>query len=390
MGETSPPNPNVIVITQAGESIDLSGVSDTTVVALGAVDQIDLYGDNYEDGEGSGDTVVATGYKSDVIIGTSEGLGANDIQLNGYDEALTESPYADGSNDTIDVNGKDASVDIGGYNSVVLNGTDNVVTTDPDLRADSYDPFGDNNVVANGAGKETVTGGGQAFTFTGGDGRYLINGGGAEDTTISGGAGGGVFIGGYFYRSDYLSFPDYIGRNVITAGLQASTLIGSAHGSSLLIANGSARDVLIAGEYGNDTLSGGTSTGNNTYEGYDGPYVPSDDPTIPSLVVEAGSGNDLLIGGLAAETLTGGTGHDLFRFLAHAAGPIPAGGDQTVITDFTPGLDKIDLRGFTVTSEQVVATETISQGSTHLSLPDGQKITLLHVTDLSAKDFTRS
>ena len=40
-----------------------------------------------------------------------------------------------------------------------------VVTLEPDLRADSYDPFGDNTVVANGASKETVTGGGQDFTF---------------------------------------------------------------------------------------------------------------------------------------------------------------------------------------------------------------------------------
>ena len=390
MVETSPTNPKVIVVSQAGQSIDLSGVNDTTILALGAADQIDLFGEDYEDGEGSGDTVVVTGRGSDVILGSSDGVGANDVQLFGQDDAVTESPDASGSDDTIEANAKGASIDIGGYNSVVLNGTDNVMTLEPVLRADSYDPFGDNTVVANGTGKETVTGGGQAFTFTGGDGRYLISGGGAEDTTISGGAGGGVFIGGYFYRSDYLSFPDYIGRNVITAGLQASTLIGSAHGSSLLIANGSGHDVLMAGEYGNDTLSGGTSTGNNTYEGYNGPYVPSDDRTIPSLVIEAGSGNDLLIGGLAAETLTGGTGHDLFRFLAHAAGAIPSGGDHTVITDFTPGLDKIDLRGFTVTSEQVVAAETISQGSTHLSLPDGQKITLLHITDLSPKDFTKS
>jgi Ca2+-binding RTX toxin-like protein len=218
----------------------------------------------------------------------------------------------------------------------------------------------------------------------------VVTGGSAENATISGGAGGGVFIGGYFYRPDYLPVPYYPGNNVITAGLQASTLIGGLHGSSLLIANGSARDVLVAGEYGSDTLSGGTSTANNIFEGYNGTYVPSDDPATPSLVIEAGSGNDTLIAGLAAETMTGGTGHDQFRFLAQAAGAIPPGGDQTVITDFTPGLDKIDLRGFSVTSEQVVATETISNGSTILTLPDGEKITLLHITDLSPKDFTHS
>jgi hypothetical protein len=43
-----------------------------------------------------------------------------------------------------------------------------------------------------------------------------------------------------------------------------------------------------------------------------------------------------------------------------------------------------------VTSEQVVGAETVSGGSTYLSLPDGEKITLLHITDLSPKDFTHS
>jgi Ca2+-binding RTX toxin-like protein len=387
MTNASQPNPNVIVVTAADQSLDLGGVSDTTVLATGAADQIALV-DPYE-AEGSGNTVVLTGYESSVAIGASDGVGQNDIQLFGYQETVTGQPFP-GSTDSIAVNGKDDAVDIGGYNSVVLNGTDNTVTIEPTQIADSEDPFGQNSVVANGAGKETVTGGGADFTFTGGSGRYVIEGGSAENVTISGGAGGGTFVGGYFTNPTYSIVPYYNGNNVITAGAQASTLIGGLHGRSLLIADGSARDVLVAGEYGNDTLSGGTSTANNIYEGYDGSYVPSDDPAIPSLVIEAGSGNDTLISGLAAETLSGGSGRDQFRFLSHAGEAIPSGGNHTVITDFEPGIDKIDLRGFSVTSEQVVAMETISGGSTYLSLPDGQKITLLNITDLSPKDFTHS
>jgi Ca2+-binding RTX toxin-like protein len=376
-------------VTEANQYLDLSGVDNTTVVALGAADAIDLFGAYYEDGEGSGNTVILTGYESSVAIGGSYNNGQNDIQLFGYQETVTGQPFP-GSTDTIEVDGKDDAVDIGGYNSVILNGTDNRVTIEPILRADDQDPMGQNSVVANGAGKETVIGGGAVFTFQGGAGRYLIEGGSAEQATISGGAGGGTFVGGYFMDSTHSIVPYYSGDNVITAGLQASTLIGGLHGSSLLIAQGSARDVLVAGEYGRDTLSGGTSTASNIYEGYSGTYQPSDDPAVSSLVIQAGSGNDTLIAGLAAETMTGGAGRDQFRFLAHAAGAIPPGGDRTVITDFTQGIDKIDLRGFNVTSEQVVAAETISGGSTHLSLPDGMKITLLDIADLSAKDFTHS
>ncbi len=385
---------NVVVISKAGQSLDLSGVSDTTVLVLGADDQINLAGGSpgYGTAEGSRNVVVVTGDKSHVIIGDNADGGYNDVQLFGYGETVTESPNSGGggSNDAISVNGKNDSIDVSGYHDITLSGTGNVVTIEPVLIADSGDPFGQSAVVANGAGKDTITGGGADFTFTGGSGHYLVNGGDTESATISGGAGGGVFIGGYFYRPNYYSFPYYPGNNVITAGSQASTLIGGLHGSSHLIANGSARDLLIAGKYGNDTLTGGTSTANNIYEGYNGDYVPSDDPAVPSLLIEAGSGNDTLIAGLAAETLTGGAGRDQFRFLAHASGAIPPGGDETVITDFTKGIDKIDLRGFSVTSEQVVAADTVSGGSTYLSLPGGEKITLLHLTDLSPKDFTHS
>jgi hypothetical protein len=226
MSNTSQPAPSVIVLTAAGESIDLSRVNDTTVLALGAAEQIALV-DPYE-AEGSDNTVVLTGYESGVTIGASDGDGSggqNNIQLFGLDETVTGEAFP-GSNDNIEVNGKDDAIDIGGYNSIVLNGTDNTVTIEPTLIADNYGPFGQNSVVANGAGKETVTGGGQSFSFTGGSGRYLIEGGSAENATISGGAGGGTFIGGYFDRPDYLPYAYYPGNNVITAGLQASTLIG--------------------------------------------------------------------------------------------------------------------------------------------------------------------
>jgi Ca2+-binding RTX toxin-like protein len=384
-------DPNVIVVTAANQSLDLSGINDTTVLAVGTADQINMVGESYEGGEGSGNTVVLTGYESGVAIGYSQGTGDNDIQLLGPDETVTGEAFP-GSNDTIEVGGKNAAINIGGYNQVVLNSTDNTVTIEPTLVADSEDPFGENTVIANGIGKETVTGGGADFTFTGDDGHYVVSGGSAEHTTISGGSGGGLFTGGYFTNPNY-SLPGYgfySGDNVITAGTQASTLVGALHGSSLLMAAGSAHDVLMAGEYGNDTLSGGTATGNNLYEGYAGPYVASDDPATPSLVIEAGSGNDTLVAGLATETLTGGGGRDLFRFFNHAGDAIPPGGNNTVITDFTLGVDKIDLRGFGVISPQVVADDTVIGGSTILRLPDGEQITLLHVTTLSDKNFTQS
>src|SRR5262249_18197472 len=61
-------------------------------------------------------------------------------------------------------------------------------------------------------------------------------------------------------------------------------------------------------------------------------------------VLNGGAGNDRLTGGLGQDTLTGGAGNDVFAFNSVSdtlAGPLA----RDIITDFTPGQDKIDLSG---------------------------------------------
>ncbi len=53
-------------------------------------------------------------------------------------------------------------------------------------------------------------------------------------------------------------------------------------------------------------------------------------------VLNGGGGDDFLIGGLGNNTLTGGSGADTFQWLKGNSG-------HDVITDFTPGTDKLDL-----------------------------------------------
>ena len=276
-----------------------------------------------------------------------------------------------------------------GNNTIFLESTDEHLTVLTSFlgRADDQDPVNYNEVTAIGNGKETVTGGGAGFNFTGGSGHYVVNGGDAASSTISGGSGGGIFTGGYF-TSPTLTNPDdgtpiKYGSNVITAGLLGSTLVGAAYGTSLLIANGQDRDVLM-GVSGQDTLSGGSSTASNIFEGN-------------AKEILAGSGNDTLIGGfalnqvnsnqddntLSTESLTGGSGHDQFRFISGE-------GLQFSIQDFTSGTDKVDLHGFSETAQQIVASATVAGGSTFLAIDGNTTISLLGVAHLSAKDFTFS
>lgn len=380
-----------IVSHTPGAFIDIGGANDTTVLAYGYGDEVNLIG--YLDFEGSGNTVHLLGDASVVSTG---GGGANAIFLQGRNDTVSGSAFP-GSNDTITATGKGAVIAVGGDNTVLLRGTDARVSILGTRPGDSDSPLNSSEVIASGSGKATVTGGGASFSFSGDNGSYIVNGGDAENATISGGAGGGVFTGGTYVSPYPYGDGDtdgryfYVGNNTITAGAQRSTLVGGSHGSSILIANGTAHDVLIAGQYGRDILTSGTSTVGNLYEGYRGAYVPTDDIDLPSLLINAGSGNDTLVAGNAAETLTGGSGRDLFRFIGQPTlTAFPPGGGSTLITDFTPGTDKIDLQGSSKTAQQVVAGETIRGGSTTLFLSDNAVVTLSNVTNLSVKDFTFS
>ncbi|MCU0838114.1 MAG: M10 family metallopeptidase C-terminal domain-containing protein [Rhodospirillales bacterium] len=108
------------------------------------------------------------------------------------------------------------------------------------------------------------------------------------------------------------TFEDFVGAGPppITGGEAADNLPGTGGVDTIL------------GLGGNDTIDG--KAGNDSLNG--------------------GGGNDEITGGLGRDTLTGGTGADMFIYANADESPVDG---MDTITDFTPGLDVIDISAIT-------------------------------------------
>ncbi len=152
-------------------------------------------------------------------------------------------------------------------------------------------------------------GGNDRINGAGGADRILGEGGADR---LSGGAGNDRLSGGW-------------GRDVINGGTGADRIWGGAGGDRLsggwgrdVINGGAGRDV-IHGNGGNDRLAAGPGGGR----------------------LDGGSGADRLQAGPDHDLLTGGAGADVFVFTT--PGQAGRGSARDLITDFQPGLDRLDL-----------------------------------------------
>lgn len=183
----------------------------------------------------------------------------------------------------------------------------------------------------------------------------------AGSLTVTG--GNGVFLGG----------P--AGHNVLTGGWQGSAILIGGGDGDVLTAGAispyglSGQDALVAGP-GAETLTGaGTNTAVSFYAG----------PGADLMV--AGNGPSQMLDGTGAATMVGGSGLDLFAFAqGHAA--------AVTIQAFNPSLNYLSLIGFPAgEAAAALAGATASGGNESLLLSDGTHITFQGFTGLSAANF---
>jgi len=172
---------------------------------------------------------------------------------------------------------------------------------------------GDDVLVA-GTGNNVINAGDGNDVLTAGTGNNELHGGAGNDLLFSG-TGNDLLDGGT--GIDTVSYAHATAGVTVDLSLVAPQNTGGAGTDTLTgIEN-------LLGSNFNDSLTGDNNS--NVINGGLG-----DD------ILNGGGGDDFLIGGLGNNTLTGGAGADTFQWLKGNSG-------HDVVTDFTPGTDKLDL-----------------------------------------------
>lgn len=143
---------------------------------------------------------------------------------------------------------------------------------------------------------------------------------GSGDDSINGSVGDNVIRAG-------------AGANVVYAGGGDDTIVG---GATLYPFSSDARTEVLDGGAGNDVIRGMGSYGDYAGQPGDvGAFIGTD-------VLSGGAGNDTLFGGVATQTMSGGSGQDHFVLTTEPAyiGFVPEF-EVTTITDFQHAQDKI-------------------------------------------------
>ncbi|MCX7190396.1 MAG: hypothetical protein NTU92_08500 [Methylotenera sp.] len=240
-----------------------------------------------------------------------------------FDDTPT-TPYTPTSAaDYVKVSGVRGSLDTG-------NGDDVIITT---TGYHEIDGGAGNDSITLGTGNDIINGGAGNDIITLGTGGGSVSGGSGDDTIISS-------VGAYHGSS----IDGGAGTDTIDFSLLHTGVFINLDPNSRIRSTGPVDDFIVfrvenvIGTNQDDCIIGG-KTGNNIDggAGNDAIYSYAGNDTV-----NAGTGDDTLDGGAGYDRLTGGTGSDLFAFFT-IKDVGKTSGKVDVITDFTPGEDRIQL-----------------------------------------------
>ncbi len=278
---------------------------------------------------GNGATVVGGAHPLDIFSGTAStvsGSTASNPSGGGYAQVTL------GSGGGSIAGGFDSTYTLAGAASVNAGGNDTVNVAGATALVQADTTPGAGSLLVNGP-----TGAG-TLKFTGGSGSATLAGG-ALAVTVAGADGGTV------------------------------TFTGAASGNMFLVATAAGADAAL--------IDASAATGANT-------FVTGVAGTAQATsTVLGGTGADLFLIGSAASSLTGGAGGvNTFDFVASATG-----GATDVITDFKPA-DRLGVSGYATNGAAVLASATVSGGTTTITLSDQTRIVLQNYTTLTPGNFS--
>ncbi|HQU67880.1 MAG TPA: Hint domain-containing protein [Albidovulum sp.] len=240
------------------------------------------------------------------------------------------------------------------------------------------------DILAGGTGNDTIDGGAGADILTGGDGddRFILSGTFGNDNIVGGEFGetaGDTIDSSAVSTNQTVTFTGGEAGTLSSAGSTATfsqienftlgagndTVDGGAANLSMNVDAGAGNDSVLGGS-ANDTLLGGT--GNDTISGGGG-----------NDLISGGIGNDILNGGAGADTMTGGLGSD--RFTGITAGDVVDGSEDSPSNEN----DILDLFGSgwnKANTTIVFSTLDRESGTVYFFNPDGSPAGQMSFTNI--------
>ncbi|EPX86930.1 calcium-binding protein [Salipiger mucosus] len=327
------------------EEIEIFDAGDTVTGSTGSDYLVGQGGNSFTGGAADDLFVVAYGAGEDLTgvaasTITDFAIGSDVVGL--FDMGLTDLNFDHFLDQT--VSGGDLVLSLGGSELVTLEGVDSELGVESFLflnrfvAADTTGTAGDDdlagdagdNVIEGLAGNDTILGLDGDDTLYGGLGDDLLEGGLGDDV-LDGGPGADMLMGGLgFDTASYGSAT--AGVLVDLLGLVAATndAAGDTY-DSIEALEGSRFADNFRGDDGGNTLFGGNSS--------DRLYGRAGDDTI-----DGGLGVDAIYGNLGVDVMSGGSAGQTDRFIYFSElESRPHIGNRDIITDFEPGIDRIEI-----------------------------------------------